>query len=172
MSSTLSSAVAFQMFPSQELSTLRRGKSACLKDLMIEILYKHCTSLPLSKFCLNQTRKPRGINHTLSYHPEMMYLLYLHLKDGTSRTIWSDHIQSLVEFAQDRDIDSSFSLMPECWMDDNHPATIHQVITATQSQVVLNVTPDYISKRVGTRIHPEGFRSRRELKSLYPLKML
>lgn len=128
-------------------------KSVCLTDLMIEILYKHCNSQSLSQFCLNQTGKPRGINHTLSYHPEMMYLLYLHLKDVTSRTIWSEHIQSLVEFAQDRDIHSSFSLIQECWMDDNHPATIHQVITATQSQVVLNVTPDYISKRVGTRIH-------------------
>lgn len=111
---------------------------------MIEIMYKHCTPQSLSKFCLNQTKQPRGINHTLSYHPEIVYLLHLHLKEGASRSTWSDLIQILVEFAQDRDTDSSFSLIQEHWMDDSYPVTLHQVVSSTQSQVVLNVTADYI----------------------------
>lgn len=89
--------------------------------------------------------------------------MYLHLRDGSSRSIWSDHIQTLAEFAQDRDVDSSFSLIQEHWMDSNYPVTLHQVVSATQSQGVFK----HSQKKLEQESIQRDSDVKKELKSQY-----
>lgn len=134
-------------------------RSICIKSIIIELMHRIGNKETLRRFCGQISTKVLVKSSCVLFHPEIIRLIYYSFHDDDSSSQSMKYLAQIREKQRDlgaAEWSNGISIISEIDNQWRADPILTQVVKDVQNVSLLDISPDYASRKVGQRTHPSS----------------